>query len=143
GSPGPLLRPQVAEAKVKTRKMGFGTAAGAQVEAGQERREPGLALDWLVGLPGVGQQKRAEERRQTVGLCHPGVPAGEFFFLVPGLVIDERVFGRRRWGVGLAGLAERRKREFGCWRRFGFFGRGERGSAGLAKLRGQTLGAGT
>jgi hypothetical protein len=91
----------------------------------------------------VGQQKRAEERRQTVGLRHPGVPAGEFFLLVPGLVIDERVFGRRRWGVGLAGLAERRKRGFGCRRRFGFFGRGERGSAGLAKIRGRTLGAAT
>ena len=70
---GPLLRPQAAQAEIKTRKMGFGAAAGAQMEAGQERREPGLALDWLVGLPGAGQQKRAEERRQTVGLCHPGV----------------------------------------------------------------------
>ena len=123
--------------------MGFGAAAGAQMEAGQERREPGLALDWLFGLPGVGQQKRAEERRQTVGLCHPGVPAGEFLCLVPGLVIDERVFGRRGWGGGLAGLAARRKRGFGGRRRFGFFGRGERGRAGLAKIRGRTLGAGT
>jgi len=61
GSPGPLLRPQAAQAEIKTRKMGFGAAAGAQMEAGQERREPGLALDWLFGLPGVGQQKRAEE----------------------------------------------------------------------------------
>ena len=140
---GPLLRPQAAQAEVKTRKMGFGAAAGAQMKAGEERREPGLALDWLVGLPGAGQQQRAEERRQTVGLCHPGVPAGEFFCLVPGLVIDERVFGRRRWGGGLAGLAARRKRGFGCRRCFGYFGRGERGSAGLAKIRGRTLGAGT
>src|SRR5208283_640606 len=33
GSPGPLLRPQAAEAKVKTRKMGLGAAAGAQMQA--------------------------------------------------------------------------------------------------------------
>ena len=142
GSVGPLLRPQAAEAKVKTRKMGFGAAAGAQMEAGQERREPGLALDWLFGLPGVGQQKRAEERRQTVGLCHPGVPAGEFLCLVPGLVIDERALGAAAGAGVLPG-----------WRRGASAGSVAGGAsvfsvaanagARVWPVRGRTLGAGT
>ena len=143
GSPGPLLSAAGGGGRGKNSQDGFwcgrGRADGGRPGAARAGPGAGLALR-------LARRGPAEARRGAAANCRP----------LPSRRASRRVFLPRsrsrhrrtglwapRLGRGPSGLAARRKRGFGGRRRFGYFGRGERGRAGLAKIRGRTLGAGT